>query len=57
MERLGKLIAEIATNYESINKENKEIADGELVSDHRSSSEEELDNESDISKSTDYLEG
>ncbi|GBO16114.1 hypothetical protein AVEN_186254-1 [Araneus ventricosus] len=45
---MAKVLAKISTNSESINEENKEIIDVELVRDHKSNSEKELDNESDI---------
>ncbi|KAF8778767.1 hypothetical protein HNY73_015461 [Argiope bruennichi] len=47
-ERLQKLLAEVSTDEKSLNEEDEEIVDEELISDHLSNSEEELDSDSEV---------
>ncbi|KAF8785037.1 Trissin receptor like protein [Argiope bruennichi] len=42
------MLTEVSTDEESLNEEDEEIVDEELISDHQSNSEEELDSDSEV---------
>ncbi|KAF8770666.1 hypothetical protein HNY73_018168 [Argiope bruennichi] len=48
MRKITKLLAEVSTDEESLNEEDEEIVEEELISDHQSNSEEELDSDSEV---------